>query len=253
MSKYELELTDLMDATYGAGAWSERSGAWSGTNIAPAIARGVTQLRADTSTRRGIIKLGSASWTLSTGACDLSGITLQGVSSQATQVVYANAGGVALPWTGAQGLTGGGLQGCGLLLESGMGDTNAIGILLQGDANLQADETCWEEVYLTAVGGTSWWWDGVHLDGSARQPPKAKGCRVTKMEQVKIFQCRNIGLYAAGAVELLLESVGCYTGKGPYGNSVLISGSDHVHGILVNAGVIVGGSTDVKINDVTYA
>jgi len=249
MSKYELELSDLMDARYGAGNWTERTGIGIGTDIGPAIADGVALLRSTTSTGRGKIKIGSARWLMNTSPGDLSGINLEGVESMASVIVYNNAAGAALLWSGLGGYTGGGARGLGLMLESGLGNTGAYGIFLQGNATFQPDQTEWDEIYMSSIGATSFWYDGFHADGSARSSPQ--GIRIATMREVEIFNCRNVPLYLSNVVGWTLENVGVFTGVGPYGNDIfIVGGSTHVTGVGLNYGgsLHTSPSLDVLVN-----
>lgn len=244
---FALDLRDLMDARYGAGSWSYRTAIGVGTDIGPAIADGVATLRATMPLQRGKILIPPGQFLMCTSPGDLSGISIEGVGSQGSVIVYNSNANAAFSWSGASGHTGGGARGIGLLLESGLGSTNAFGILLQGNATFQPDQTEWEDIYLSAIGGSSFWWDGFHADGSARSAPQ--GVRVSTIKNLQIFNCHNIGFYGANLVQWTLENVGCYTGAGPYGNAAMITGgSTHVYGENVNAALNITSTLDVMIN-----
>lgn len=249
---YALDLRDLMDARYGAGGWTQRTDIGVGTDIGPAIADGVATLRVTMPLKRGKILVPPGQFMMATSPCDLSGISIEGVESQASVIVYNNAAGAAFSWSGAGGYTGGGMKGISLLLESGLGDTGAYGILLKGDATFQPDQTEWEDIYMSAIGGSSFWWTCFNADGSARVPnPKSslQGVRVSALKNLQLFNSRNVPFYGANLVQWTLENVGVYTGKGQNGNSIMITGnSTHVYGQGVNGLLNITNTIDVMIN-----
>ncbi len=250
-TSYGLDLCDLMDSRYSAGGWTQRIGVGVGTDIGPAIADGVANLRVLPG-GRGKILIPPGTWLMTTSPGDLSGVYLEGMGSMASVIAYNNTVGGALPWRGSNGFTGGGARGIGLLLESGLGNTNAYGILLQGTATYQPDQMEFNDIYMSAIGGNSYWWDCFHADGSARAHPQ--GVRVATLNNVQLFNAHNIGFYGANLVQWTLNNVGCYTGTGPYGTSVIITGgSVHVYGQAVNAQLNITSTNDVSINGTRYS
>jgi hypothetical protein len=113
---------------------------------------------------------------------------------------------------------------------------------------------------MSAIGGSSFWWDGFHVDGTARVPPAAIGCRVATLTNVQVFNCHNINFYLSGVEQYTMINIGAYTSKGPYANVLMIAGSalvpsNHVYGVGINAsgGVNLSNSADVMINGVRLA
>jgi hypothetical protein len=249
---FELDLRDLMDAHYGA-KWTQRTGVGQGSDIGPALTDGLKTLR--TNFGRGKILIPPGSWLMTKPPSpdDLSGHVIEGCGSMASKVIYNSANGVAFRFNGAGGYTGGGIRGLGILLESGLGNTNAYGIAMIGNATYQQDQTFFEDIYMTSIGANSFWWDGFHVDGSARSHPQ--GCRIGTMTQVEVFNCHNVGIYLANVVGWDLRNVGVFTGQGTNGNSTMIvGGSTEVTGSSVWGTVNVSGTgPKVIINGITYS
>lgn len=255
---YELDLRDLMDARYGAGKWTGRTAIGVGTNIGPAINDGAQQFRA-TNGMGGIIKIPPGlAWMMSTPPDPLllGGVVCQGVHSQASEICFNNANAAMFHYRG-MGNTGGGLEGLGLLLEDGMGDTDSTAILLDGSATFQSDNMIFRDIRIATMSAAapSYWWNGVQIDGSARTHPQ--GVRVGELDMVQIFNCRNVPLYGANMVQWNLTNVGCYTGKGVYGNDIILEGrSTHIYGEdcnFVNLRADPTTSVDVMINGKRYS
>jgi hypothetical protein len=208
ITDYILDLKDAMDAHYGAGAWNYRGAtAGSGTDIGPAFSAMIATLRA-LPHGRGRIMIGPGRWQLSTSNIDFSGIQLEGVGSQASDIVVNISAGTAFRFSGANGYSGGGMKGLGLVLESGLGNTNAYCVYLAGDASHQPDQMAFEELYITSNNAASYWWDGVHCDGTARTSPQ--GIRVVTWKNIQVFCCRNVAFYCAGIVQHTFENIGSY-------------------------------------------
>src|SRR6185369_16841938 len=248
---YVLDLRDLMNARYGVGGWTGRTGIGVGTDIGPAICDGLTALRANFS--GGIIDIPPGVWLLNTPipANLLSGSIIRGLHSQASIIVFNNPGNAAFSFNGSGGATGGGMRGLAILLESGLGNTNSYAIILNGDSVHQQDQTEWNDLYISAWGGSSYWWDGFHADGVARTSPL--GVRVATLNNVQVFNTRNAPFYLKTTVQWTLNNVGAYTGIGPYANTVLIAGAVHMYGEAVNAVLNIFGSSDVLINGTRYS
>lgn len=236
-------LKDCMDYHYGSGMWSQRTGVGVGSDIGPAISACISTIRSTSG--RGQILINPGSWLMTSAPSSVAGIEFVGLGSQASVVFYNNASGVAFYYyTGGAtaGYTGGGLRHIGILLESGLGDTNAYAIVLQGTSTSMPDQTVWEDLYISAAGGSSYWWETFHVDGTARTSPQ--GVRVGTMRSVQLFNSRNVGLYLSNVVQWDLINVGIYTGKpGTGGNSVYITGG----------GSASTNSTQVDAIRLTYA
>jgi hypothetical protein len=195
---YELDLRNLMDAHYGVGKWTQRTGIGIGTDIGPALTDGLTTLRANF--KRGIIKIPPGSWLMTTAPDKslVSGNYFIGAGSLASEIIYNNNAGAAFYFSGDSGHDGGGIKGVSLLLESGLGNTNAYGILLKGDATYQPDQMMFEDIYMSSVGASSFWFDCFHADGSARIHPQ--GIRIANLTMCEFFNSHNIPLYLSNVV-----------------------------------------------------
>lgn len=254
---YERDLRDCMDMHYGVGMWTQRTAIGVGNDIGPAMDACLTLIRAQFG--RGIIKIPPGGWLMTTAPNPslLSGNYIIGAGSQASSVVYNNAGGAAFQFTAAGGYSGGGVKGIALLLESGLGDTGSYGIILRGDATFQPDQTSFEDIYMSAIGGSSFWYDGFHANGYLRSSPQ--GIRVATLTNVQVFNCRNVGIYMQNVVQFTLNNVGTYTGKGLYGNMLMLRGgaagnSTQVYGLGVRSTIDMGaGSSDIWFNGTRYA
>ena len=252
---YELDLRDLLDARYslaGGPGWTQRMGIGTGTDIGPALSDGLAALRGQFGA--GTIKIPPGSWLMNSGPAPLGRIGIEGAGSMASEIVYNNLAGAAFNYDGGGGFDGGGIRGLGLMLEEGLGMSNAYGILLQGNSTYQPDQMMFEDIYMSSIGASSYWWDGFHADGTARTHPQ--GIRIASLKQVEIFNCHNVPLYLSNVVGWTLENVGVFTGSGTNGNDIfIVGGSTHVTGVGVNYGgtLHTSPSLDVVINGVRYS
>ncbi len=246
-----LDLRDLMDARYGVGSWTQRTGVGAGSDIGLAICDGLTTLKSNF--YGGTIFVPPGVWLMNTPipATLLSGSKIKGLHSQASIIVFNNAWNAAFSFNGNGGATGGGMSGLGILLESGLGLSSSYAILLNGDSVHQQDQTEWDDLYISAWGGSSYWWDGFHADGVARTSPL--GVRVATLNNVQVFNCRNASFYLKTVVQWSMSNVGAYTGIGPYANTILIASAVHLYGQAINAGINLFGSSDVVINGTRLA
>jgi hypothetical protein len=145
-----------------------------------------------------------------------------------------------------------------LLLESGLGNTNALGILLQGDSVYQPDQMEFDDIYMSAVGGLSHWFTGFEAYGNARTAPQ--GIRVASINNVQVFNCRNAGVYLSNVVQWSMINFGVYTGTGSGSNFYIAGGgspqtnSVQVFGQLINVqGVLsVSNASRTSINGTNY-
>jgi hypothetical protein len=250
------DLWDLMKARYGDTIMTPYCDA------TLAIHDGLTAIRANGG-RGEIIVPGGFNGLLKTQIDPnlLSGSSIRGDDPAASQLTYCKNSGVALYFSGANGFTGGGVRDLTLNLMNGMGDSTAYAILLQGDATYQPDEMVFENVRITSPDPAAFWYTGFQAYGNARTAPQ--GIRVVKIENVSIFQCRNVGLYLSNAVEFNLWGVRTYTGKpGTAGNDMFITGggSQYTNSFAVyGEGVHCGGtlhvdnSSGVRINGTQYS
>jgi len=245
-------LTACLDSHYGAGNWTPRTGIGVGTDIGPALSDCVTAIR--NTTGRGRIYIDPGIWLLTTSPPTFTGIQLEGYGSQASVVVYNSGAGVAFRYIAASPcFTGGGMRGIGILLESGFGNSAAYAIELKGNSVCQPDQTVWEDLYISAVGRASYWWDIFHLDGTARTAPQ--GVRVGSMHNIQLFKAHHTGLYMANAVQWDLVNVGIYTGIGTgndvwlYGAGTRSTNSAHINAIGLNyAGKLHLACSDGHVN-----
>jgi hypothetical protein len=236
------DLRECMDAQYGVGGWTKRTGVGSGSDIGPALTKCLTDIRAIFG--RGKITIPPGQWLMTNAPSSalLSGNVIEGLGSQASIIVFNNAKGVAFHFSGANGYTGGGMRGIGLLLESGLGNTNSYGIYLVGDSKSQPDQMEFNDIYLSAVGGSSYWWEGLHAIGTARTSPQ--GIRVVIINNMQIFNCRNVGAYISNAVQWSISNLGTYTGIGT-GNDIYITGGGpaNTNTIQLTASRLYAGGT----------
>lgn len=243
----QISLSTCMDNFYGAGNWTYWTGPATGTDIEPALDACLVNIR--NATLRGVVWIDPGeSFALKTPIPpnDLSGNYLLGAGSQASKIIYQSSSGVALGWNGANGNTGGGIRGIGLLLDSGLGNTNSIGILSQGDASFQADQWELDDVYMSAIGASSHWYTGVEFYGNYRTAPQ--GIRVGSINNLQIFNCWNAAFYASNLVGWTINNLGTYTGSGG-GNDVYITGGGAAltNSVLVSlTGLISNGTLQLS-------
>lgn len=217
-------LPDCMNSHYGAGSWSQRTAAHQGSDIGPALDLCLTQIRSTWGRGKIVITPGIWRYVTPVAREKLSGIYIEGYGSQASLVIFDNDckpfGASPFWWSGDGGYTGGGMRGVGLLLEQGLGQTNCYGIMLRGNSQSQPDQVEFSDIYMTTLGG-SWWWDNLHVDGSARLAP-LQGIRVAMLENLQLFSARNYTAYFANAVAMVLTNIGCWSAIGPVPNSLVI-------------------------------
>lgn len=269
MAHGRLELTDAMDAVYGAGQWWGRlQGGHLGTDIGPAIDWACGQFKAGAG--RGVLHIEAGAWVLKAppDPVKLAGIVLEGDGSQASQLVYGRSAGAAISLTGANGFTGGGLKGLGILLDAGIGDSTAYGVLMQGNAVSQPDSVIIEDLFIDTLDANTFWYTGFQMWGNARDGASglAQGIRVTDLRDITIFRCRNVGAYISGVVDLSIVGLSTSVPKvGSGGGDITITGgatqgtkSWHIDGRLVvaNGSLTVAGApytTDVMVNGTRYS
>lgn len=214
-------LSDLMDAYYGAGLWTKRTGVGLGSDIQPALTAGCTSIKSNGG-GRGEVIIPPGLWMMNSGVADtvLAGIKLVGYGSQASIICYNNNAGAAFTFSGSGGYTGGGMQGIGLMIEDGHPTSTAIGILMQGDASFQADQFMMSDLYVTAL-GNSYWATGLLAYGNTRVAPQ--GIRVAHIQNVQLFRCSSTGAFLSNIVQWTIENLGCYVGTGG-GNNIYLAG-----------------------------
>jgi hypothetical protein len=240
-----VSLATYMDQHYGAGSWTGRTGVGAGSDIGPALVAACSYLR--TNFGRGTIVIPPGQWLMTTTptAAQWSGITVWGAGSQSSVITYNSATGVPFSFSGAGGFTGGGVHGIGLLLEEGLGDTNAVAFLLQGDATFQPDQMAFSDIYCT-FRGSSKWLDGFKAVGTARTAPQ--GIRVCTVNNLQIFGCRNTGVYIQNVVQWTLNNIGVYVGTGGGANFYIAGGgTSNTNSTQVYADAIV--ATEVNITN----
>ena len=227
ITDYTLDLKDAMDSHYGAGSWNYRGGtAGSGTDIGPALDAMITTIRG-LQRKRGRISWGPGDWELSTNNIDLSGIQVQGSGSQASVVWLNFSSGKGFAFSGNDGsgnsVDGGGIKGLGIRLETNQGNTNVYGLYLAGNATLQPDQMVFEDIYMTG-GDASYFWDGIHADGTARTSPQ--GIRISSWHNIQVFNCRNTSFYGTGLVGWDIVNLGSYSPlSGTAGADVYVTGA----------------------------
>lgn len=207
------DLRDFMDARYGVGGWTGRTGIGTGTDCGPAIEDAGLALQARYG--RGTIRIPPKLWLMNTppSTASLSGNIVEGAASPLScQIVFNNANAFMFHFSGAGGLSGGGLKHLALYIESGLGDTVSSAVVLQGDASYQPDQFEIENIYCTTLQASTYWYNGLLINGQARVSPQ--GVRVGTIKNYQQFNCRNLGVGLYSALQWSLENVGVYTGKG---------------------------------------
>lgn len=229
------DLRDFMDARYGAGQWTYRTtqqgSVVTGTDAGPAITDALAALRARYGRGKLLIPPGAFTVIQPPDPQTLGGHIIEGFGSQASQIYFQN-GQQPLFWFNGSA-TGGALKGLGLLIEAGLGDTNATCILQQGnvkrlDANgvwdgqyHQPDQMEFSDLYITSADGVSKWHTGWLVNGEGRTSPQ--GVRVCHATNIQIFRCRYLGAGFYNAQKFSVINLGIYAGTGT-GNSLYLSG-----------------------------
>jgi hypothetical protein len=117
-----VNLITFMNARYGVGAWAYRSDVAVGTDAGPAINDALQYIR--TNFGRGTLVIPPGGLFLVNTAIDstlLAGNNIIGYGSAASGIVYNVNNSSAFLFTGANGFTGGGIQGLGIFIEAGIG------------------------------------------------------------------------------------------------------------------------------------
>lgn len=216
-----VSLADYMNARYGVGLWSQRTGVGIGTDIGLALVDALTYLRATYG--RGKVIIPPGSWLMNTAptADQYSGHQIEGFGSQSSLVFWNSNTGSPFSFSGGGGYTGGGLKGIGIQLEAGYPTSTATAILMQGNATYQPDQMEFRDIYCSAQ-GASYWYNGFYANGCARTSPQ--GIRVCDISNAQMFRCANAGWYLSNAVQWTLNNVGVYVGAGSGNNFYLAGG-----------------------------
>lgn len=216
------DLRDFMDARYGAGMWTGRTGVGTGSDIGPAIDDACDAIRARYGS--GEVRIVPNLWLMTTPPtpAKLSGNTIAGVGpSHRSNIVFNNPSGIMFHWNGAGGFTNGGIKNLTLFCESNFGLSTATAILLQGDATHQPDQFMIENIYCTSLHSSAYWYNGLLLNGTNRSAPQ--GLRVGCVENYQQFNCRNFAFGFFNLVQWSMSNIGSYTGTG-LGNNIYIGG-----------------------------
>lgn len=236
-----VNLYDFMNARYGFGGWSYRTAVGVGTDAGPAINDALEYIRNNFG--RGTLIIPSGGIFLVSTAINpnfLAGNNIIGFGSQASQLCFNQASGIAFHFNGYNGFTGGGLQGLSIYLEANLGTTFASGksytttyaILLQGSSvtsgagSYQPDQMVFSDLYVSSIDGasiggtTSYWYNGLQVY-ALRQSPQ--GARVAQWTNIQLFNNYNIGVYIYNAVQHSFNNIGIYTGN-TTGNNFYITG-----------------------------
>lgn len=206
-----ITLVDAMDAYYGVGSWTRRTGVGTGSDIQPAITAALQALRSVYG--RGAVIISPGTWLMNSGInpADLSGNYIIGYGSQSSKIVYNKNSGAAFKWSGASGYTGGGMHGIGLFLESGYAGSSSYAIILSGDATYQPDQMMFSDLYVTIL-GSSTWYAALTADGSARTSPQ--GLRVLSMDNIQLFGSSSYAAYFKNVLQCSIRNIGTYSGAG---------------------------------------
>ncbi len=248
------DLRDFLDARHGVGGWSYRTGVGLGTDIQPAVHDALDAIRARYS--RGKLLIPPTGLFRVASLFDpgkMSGIVMEGLGSQASKFVVDVNAGTLFNFTGAAGFTGGGVRGIGGFLEDGHPTSNAEIMRLDGDGTGQPDQFVVEDLYFSRI-GTSFWANGLVLNGMDRTSPQ--GTRIGTIRNFQIFCCRISGIGIYNAVGWTMENIGTYAGTGT-GNDVTISGGGasntnstqiDIRGLWCGGALILANATDVTIH-----
>lgn len=217
-----VDLADYMDIYYGAGNWTYRTTAHTGSDATPAMEAALTYLRDNGG--RGTVVIppsGPFRFTSEVDPTLLSGNYIVGRGSQASKVIYDKDDGILFRWSGAGGYTGGGCKGLGILLEQDHDTSTAVAIYLGGDATYQPDQTEFDDLYVTTF-GSSYWYVGFWINGQDRTSPQ--GCRIGSINQVELFRCSFYGAAFVNAVGWTVNGLGIFVGTGAGADFVLSGG-----------------------------
>ena len=216
------DLREGLDAVYGAGAWTQRTGIGTGSDIGAALTYVLTNSPAGVP-----VHIPPGVWLMSTApsAALLAGRHIFGTGSQNSKVVWNSASGTPFNFTGHLGNTGGGITGLGIILEQNLGDTTAVAITLAGDATHQPDQIHFEDLYITAMGptgaGSSYWNTCISANGTARTV--TQGIRVGTMKNIQCFRAHGLGALFWNTVQWSIENLGIYVSKGA-GQNIYVGG-----------------------------
>lgn len=216
------DLRDFLDARYGAGVWTGRTGVGTGTDIGPAIEDAGLALRSRYG--RGTIRIPPDQWLMTTppSAASINGHMIEGTSNSiGCQIVFNNNNAAMFTFSGAGGYTAGGVRHLALMLEANAGSSNSYVIHLQGDATNQPDQFLIEDIYSSSLDATAFWYNGFLLNGQSRTSPQ--GIRVGSINNYQQFRCRNMSFGFFNAVQWNISNIGSYSGTGT-GMNIYIGG-----------------------------
>ncbi len=177
----------------------------------------------------------------------LRGVTLRGSGTQTTTIALATTNGTCIKMDGGAGLvpptyaTGGGLQSLSIWAHTAVNATapatgivgvpvaGGIGVLLEGDATYQPDETVFEDIKIT--GGGSWQYP-IRVNGSSRvllpDGSGLSGARWIVFRNLFLGNATMRALDVSGVKGMKIDSVGVF-GSPPNGTTykydVQISGN----------------------------
>jgi hypothetical protein len=222
----EIDLRDLMDAEYGAGAWTPRTGINAGSDIAPALERGFDLLRTRYSAGTIIIPtpVGGGAWIMKR-ACDankMAGHNLRGIHNLYSQIVFSGTGD-CFRANGDGGYTGGSWSKIALYREDGY-SSSSTALRCEGGASFQGDQMTIDDFYISAL-GTGYWTYNFVCQGTARTSPQ--GQRVLSARNLQLFRSGAGGGYSVlihNVVQGDIRNIGTYVGTGALANNVYIGG-----------------------------
>lgn len=242
-------LTQCMDHHYGVGAWTHRTGIGTGSDIGPALNDCLGAFKTSSVQGGELFVNPTGCWLYTTPitATNIAGISIKGVNSQDSCIVFNNSNAVAYAFNGTGSYTGGGVSGVGTYLESGLGNTTSYGVEFLASSTLSADTTRFSDAVFSVLTGTDYWYQCFHADGTARTSPQ--GIRVGYVDGLQCFNNRNLAIYLDGVVQWTLSNVGSYTGSGT-GNDIYITGggASNTNSVQVTASGLTS-SGDLYINN----
>ncbi|GKS86478.1 hypothetical protein AVMA1855_20020 [Acidovorax sp. SUPP1855] len=216
-------IDEVLNAIYGVGGWTNRTGVGAGTDIGPALIAACATLRAKYG--RGEIFIPPGRELLAKtvpSAAQWAGVTLRGAGSQASTVILDSNSANFYSTNAAQGISGGGVHSLCIALEAGHPNSACVAVSLQGGSQYQPDQTTFSDLYITRKSPDSYWYSGFVAYGNDRTSPQ--GIRGADVRNVQIFGCKNAGVYLSNAVQWDMSNIGVYQGVGGGSNFYIAGG-----------------------------
>jgi hypothetical protein len=245
-----VNVLDYMTPANGyTGAYVQPTGiAGVGTDMKPACVKALQ----DCNLRyggRGQVWFPPGAWRFASGILesDMKSNRIVGGDSNGTVLFYEGTSTPMFHWSGLGGYSGGGVEGVTLWLTAGGTTGLATAIFLSGDFQFQPSAMFFRDVNITKGPG-HYWYNGILANGQTRNTG-AQGIRVGLMEMIKVFGCRNLGIYINNFEQLTILNAGTYSPLGGTGGADIYFTGGANNG-NVNANVTVAQLSPVFINDI---